>query len=158
MKAISLYLAIIGVCALYMGCQPRIDHEQEQKVLLETDKAFSRHSRDSGAAEAFNHYLADDALQLPASRQPLSGREAIYRELKASEGSYVLQWEPKHADVSLNGDMGYTWGTFTVTIQDSLGKSNQRFGKYVNVWKKQADGSWKVVVDIGNQNPSPSSQ
>jgi ketosteroid isomerase-like protein len=30
-------------------------------------------------------------------------------------------------------------------------------GKYLNVWKKQPDGSWKVLVDIGNEDPVPDS-
>jgi len=150
-----VFVIIIVASAVMCGCQSRIDTVQEQKRLLETDKAFAQYSVDSGVAEAFNHFLADDAIQFSAGAPPMFGRETIYQNMKPTERSYVLQWEPKKAEVSQSGDVGYTWGMFTVSSQDSLGKSQKRFGKYVSVWKKHTDGTWKVALDIGNQNPDP---
>jgi ketosteroid isomerase-like protein len=52
--------------------------------------------------------------------------------------------------VAESGDMGWTWEKYQVVVDAETVSS----GKYVNVWKKQADGSWKVRVDIGNQKPA----
>ena len=49
--------------------------------------------------------------------------------------------------------MGWTWGKYIMTSTDSEGNPVTRKGKYLNVWKKQNDGLWKVVVDIGNVEP-----
>ncbi len=66
-----------------------------------------------------------------------------------------MAWEPQKGEVAQSGDLGYTWGKYTVETKDKDGKPVKSHGKYLNVWKKQANGSWKVVVDIGNKSPSP---
>jgi ketosteroid isomerase-like protein len=134
-----------------IGCQTSIDVERENARLLQTDIEFSKKSVEVGASQAFNMYVADSAIQLPAGGEPVMGRESISSGM---EGHYVLQWEPKKAEVSASGDLGYTWGTYTLTTEDEKGQK-KRYGKYLDVWKKQNDGSWKVLIDIGNQSPEP---
>jgi ketosteroid isomerase-like protein len=127
--------------------------EKENERLLQTDIEFSKKSVELGAAEAFRLYLADSALELPAGGEPVMGRDSIYSEMKG--GHYVLQWEPRKAEVSTSGDLGYTWGTYALTTEDAAGQTKTSYGKYLDVWKKQSDGSWKVLIDIGNQSPEP---
>jgi ketosteroid isomerase-like protein len=66
-----------------------------------------------------------------------------------------LTWQPTRADVSRSGDLGYTVGSFERKSSDPQGNPAVRRGKYVTIWKKQADGNWKVVVDIGNLDQPP---
>jgi ketosteroid isomerase-like protein len=136
-----------------VGCQTKIDVEKENAQLLQTDIEFSKKSVEVGAAEAFKLYLADSAIELPAGGEPVMGGDSIYSEMKG--GHYVLQWEPRKAEVSTSGDLGYTWGTYTLTTEDKAGQKKTSYGKYLDVWKKQSDGSWKVLIDIGNQSPAP---
>ncbi len=67
----------------------------------------------------------------------------------------ILQWEPVDGQVAASGDLGYTWGRYVATAKDKQGNETEFHGKYVSIWKKQKDGSWKWIVDIGNDNPSP---
>jgi ketosteroid isomerase-like protein len=136
-----------------VGCQTKIDVEKENAQLLQTDIEFSKKSVEVGAAEAFKLYLADSAIELPAGGEPVMGGDSIFSEMKG--GHYVLQWEPRKAEVSTSGDLGYTWGTYTLTTEDKAGQKKTSYGKYLDVWKKQSDGSWKVLIDIGNQSPAP---
>lgn len=53
--------------------------------------------------------------------------------------------------------MGYSTGTYEMTMNDDAGKPIKVQGKYVTVWKKQADGSFKVVADVFNPNGPPAS-
>jgi ketosteroid isomerase-like protein len=138
--------------SIAIGCQTSIDVERENARLLQTDIEFSKKSVEVGAAEAFNMYLADSAIQLPAGGGPVMGRQSISSGM---QGNYALQWEPKKAEVSASGDLGYTWGTYTVTTEDQNGQKKTSYGKYLDVWKKQNDGSWRVLIDIGNQSPEP---
>jgi ketosteroid isomerase-like protein len=64
------------------------------------------------------------------------------------ENAYTMKWEPVGGDVAKSGEMGYTYGTFkiTPTIIDTV-----VYGTYVSVWKKQANGSWKLMLDSGNE-------
>ncbi len=138
------------------GCErERVDRTEERMKLLEADRAFSRMSVDSGSAKAFWNYLAEDATQFPVGEHPITGKDSIYRALMGSAQTYTLQWEPQASDVAMMGDLGYTWGVYSLQFRDSLGHPQSRYGKYVDVWKKQTDGSWKVLLDIGNSSPAP---
>lgn len=53
------------------------------------------------------------------------------------------------------GDLGYTLGTWRSTRYTAEGRGQVITGKYVTIWRKQADGSWKVVFDGGNPDTSP---
>ena len=151
--AIALCTILILVL-IPSGCEKKIDTGQEQQKLFETEVAFAKMSVDSGAPQAFREFFADEATSLPARAEPVRGRQAIYEHMKEGGTDYVLNWEPKESEVASSGDLGYTWGTSTVTYQEN-GLKKRIHGKYTSVWRKQPDGSWKVIVDIGNQNPVP---
>lgn len=156
MKIIHRLIAGIFLMLLTLACQIRVDVNQERENLLQTDREFARKSIEAGAAEAFNIYLTEDALQLPAGRNPRSGRENIYQSMKEAGDGYTLNWQPEDGEVSSSGDLAYTWGFYTLSWEDSAGTQTSH-GKYLNVWKK-LDGQWKVLVDMGNSNPAPESE
>ena len=58
-----------------------------------------------------------------------------------------LDWKPDFVDVALSGDLGYTYGKYTYTTTDSIGKSKVIEGVFHTVWKRQTDGKWKYVWD-----------
>jgi ketosteroid isomerase-like protein len=85
------------------------------------------------------------------------GKEAISKLLT---GYFALpglkvSWHVDRADVARSGDLGYTSGAYEMTFNDPAGKTVSDKGKYVTVWKKQKDGSWKVLLDIGNTDLPP---
>jgi ketosteroid isomerase-like protein len=156
-KSIWRIIAILLLSLTWIltaGCSSKIDLEKEKNNLLNTDIEFSRTSVEKGAAEAFYLYLADDAVQLPAGLPPIVGREKI-RESMSGSSKAVLKWEPARAEVAKSGDLGYTWGNYELSWQGEEGKTEKLYGKYLNIWKKQPDGTWKAIVDIGNQAPPP---
>jgi ketosteroid isomerase-like protein len=138
---------------LLSSCGSKIDLGKEKESLLKTDIEFSKTSVEKGAAEAFYLYLADDAVQLPAGLPPIVGRKAI-RERMTGSSKAILKWEPAKAEVAKSGDLGYTWGSYELSWQGEDEKTEKLYGKYLNIWKKQPDGTWKAIVDIGNQAPS----
>ena len=151
MKYFFTFLLLVFVSA----CNKTIDTQKEGEILIQTDREFALLSLESGAAEAFNQYLTDNALQLPATRNPIQGRDNIYDNMKGNQDKYTLDWSPQYAEVSNSGELGYTWGTYTLTFTSETGEEQKSYGKYLNVWKKQMDGSWKVAVDMGNESPGP---
>jgi ketosteroid isomerase-like protein len=66
-----------------------------------------------------------------------------------------LIWTPVGADISGSGDLGYTYGSYEFHSKDKDGKPSVEYGKYTSIWKLQKDGSWKVVLDMGNASPAP---
>ena len=91
------------------------------------------------------------------------GKEAIRKmvaDLFAMPG-FAVKWQPTKVDVSRSGDFGYSLGTYEMSINDPKGTPMVDRGKYATVWKKQADGSWKVAVDMFNSDlpvPQPPSK
>lgn len=116
------------------------------KELLKTDKEFSNLSVKKGASFAFSQYLTESAIMLPQNKKPIFGVKAIYDSMKKSESGDILCWEPKGGKIARSEDLGYTWGIYTLTLSNG----NIIKGKYLNIWIRQKDDSWKVEVDMGN--------
>lgn len=117
--------------------------------LLQADQAFAQLSADSGAVVAFDTYLADNAVQMPNGAAPIDGRENIVAAMSAGP-AIVLLWEPKRAEIAMSGELGWTWGVYEARFKDAEGQDVTSAGKYLNIWRLQEDGTWKVIVDMGN--------
>lgn len=104
--------------------------------------------------EGFVSFVADEGSLLPPNVPIQAGKEAIRKwasELMASPG-FAVSWQPTKVEVSRGGDLGYTLGTYELTVNDPKGKPVTDRGKYVTTWKKQPGGSWKVVADVFNSD------
>jgi ketosteroid isomerase-like protein len=104
-------------------------------------------------------FIAEDG-EMIRSAGTITGRAAI-REAMAkafADTAFSLTWEPLQADVGAAGDLGYTNGRYEARVRDATGNPVVRTGRYLTVWKRQPDGSWKVVRDIGVQGPPPAGQ
>jgi len=131
---------------------PAIDLESERAALMAVDKGWSESIHDTAA---FLTFVADGAHFMPYGA-PLAQGEAIgttWDGLTSLPG-FGLEWQATNAEVAASGDLGYTIGTFRLTT-DQDGTSMLTVGKYVTIWHKQADGSWKVQVDSFNTDGPP---
>jgi ketosteroid isomerase-like protein len=142
---LTLVLMTIG----FMACGSGIDPVGERQKLLDTDIEFSKASKEVGAAEAFFRFMTEEGKMLPASGPPVVGRATIRERM--SDGDYTIDWEPAEAEVAASGDLGYTWGNYITTINSPSGEVTKITGRYLNIWKKQPDGSWRVAIDMGNK-------
>jgi ketosteroid isomerase-like protein len=134
---------------------PRVSADtlaREREALLRADREFSTMSVEKGAVAAFAHFFAEDAVALPASAPPLHGRDAIVKAMSAGPPESLV-WSPLDSGVSAAGDLGYTFGTYESRERGADGKPRVAAGKYTSIWRKQRDGTWKIVLDIGNQTP-----
>ncbi len=149
-------ISLFGFCSLLAaaGCSGPVDLAAETEALLATDKAASAASVERGAAHAFYLHAEEGALLLPDGGLPVLGRESI-RVAMSSLDDYELSWQPQEAVVSKSGDLGYTWGYYTLTSKGDQSTITPAQGKYLTVWKKQENGKWKVVVDMNNGDAEP---
>lgn len=91
----------------------------------------------------------------------VSGKAEVRKALSGlmSAPGFQLTWTATRAEVSRAGDLGYTVGNYTLTTSNAAGNPASERGKYLTVWKKQGDGSWKVFDDSGSPDaPAPMSQ
>ena len=150
---LQLMISILLSLFIFEYSSAQADVKPEWKKLLDTDFEFARTSVKKGPSAAFYLYLADNAMQLPEGSLPIYGRTAIYETMKGDH--YDLLWTPVKAEVANSGELGWTWGKFVVTVRQADGSTTTGYGKYLNIWRKQPDGKWKVIVDMGNKSPSP---
>jgi ketosteroid isomerase-like protein len=123
--------------------------------LLKIDQEFSSYSKANGVVKAFEKYLSEDATLLPNNSNAIIGKQNILEFLSAG-GNYEMTWTPEFAAISESNDFGYTWGNWTMTVQNEKGEATStEKGKYSDCWIKE-DIEWKVLVDMSNMNPSVS--
>jgi ketosteroid isomerase-like protein len=128
---------------------------KDKAELLRTDSEFSDAAQKIGIAAAFEKYADADAVMLPANENPVTGADGIRKQFADLRPGTTLTWKPNKAEAAASGDLGYTLGTYVLRSKDKDGAPITRYGKYCSVWKKQPDGNWKWVVDVGTPSPAP---
>ena len=124
------------------------------KVLLfDLEARFAKDTKERGGA-GFASWFAEDGVALGNGQPPVIGRVAIEKSANWAPQSYQLIWAPTDAQMGPSGDMGYTWGHFEGRSKDANGNPVLTSGRYMTIWRKQADGSWKVVLDAGANEPA----
>ncbi|HUX44276.1 MAG TPA: nuclear transport factor 2 family protein [Terracidiphilus sp.] len=121
--------------------------------LFGLEARFAKDVAELGGA-AFAKWSADDAVLLGNGKAPVVGKVAIARAAAWSPKDYQLTWTPTDAVMSPVGDMGYTWGHYEGHSKDASGNPVTTSGRYITVWRKQADGTWKLVLDAGANEPA----
>ena len=109
---------------------------------------------ESKQLDAMVAYYSDDAIVLPPNEPVAKGKDAVKAALGPmfSAPGFSLTWKATDAGAAKSGEMGYTVGTYDMTMNDAKGNPMPDHGKYVTIWKKQADGSWKAAVDAFNSD------
>jgi ketosteroid isomerase-like protein len=122
------------------------DPDKLRQLEAEFMKAAAEHG-----SQGYLSYYADDAVELPNGAPIIQGKMNIAKGMGfLDQKDNHLTWAPVGADMAASGDLGYTYGTFEFCSKDKDGKPVVERGKYTSIWKKQKDGSWKVVLDMGN--------
>lgn len=149
----GVLLFVIGFALAATSLAQRSQDAAE--VLKQADVDFAKATAEKGI-EGWVSYFAEDGMQVTPEGN-IRGHAAIreYMGPAFANPDFALAWKPTAADISQSGDLGYTTGTYESHGKDAQGKAVVRTGRYVTIWKKQPDGKWRVVVDIGNPDAPP---
>ncbi len=101
-------------------------------------------------AERVASFYAEEAIAYPPNEPVAVGKAAAKKVWAAyfSDPTFTISWKTAHAEVT--GDLGYTAGPYEASFKGPDGKTVNEKGKYLCVWKKQNDGTWKAVHDMWN--------
>ena len=140
-----------------VSCTPApaaVDTGAAQDALREADAAYSR-AGNSKDLEAFVAHYAPEAVGYPPNEPTVTGLDGIRGWIgKALQDSaFAVTFQPVSLEVSSDGTMGYTVNTADLRATGPDGKPMDARIRDVHMWRKQADGSWKVVIDIWNFAP-----
>src|SRR5579862_4000262 len=121
--------------------------------LFDLEAKFAKATAEGGG-KAFSTWFAEDGVSLGNAQAPVHGREAIAKQATWLAKDYQLLWTPTDAVMSPAGDMGYTWGHYEGHSRDADGNSKVTTGRYLTIWRKEPDGSWKVLLDASSEEPA----
>lgn len=138
-----LSLVVVGVLA--SSCAPTVNVEQEKAALLARDADWSKVS---GDVDKFTAFFAPEGTFAMAGAPELKGPKAIKDALgpMTKAPGFKVTWKAEGADVG--GDVGYTHGTYEMTMNNAGGQPSVEKGSYVTAWKK-INGTWMVTHDMG---------
>lgn len=117
--------------------------------LLEADRAFAARAQEVGPAAAFADFMAADGKLLGAAEEPVAGTEAIAALMGSLPENAEISWTPLEAMVSDSGEFGVTWGEYRLAAPGENGALVEETGRYLTVWRKDEQGRWRGVLDIG---------
>ncbi len=151
-KRILLFFCFLLISISFLSsCKPKPAIVKEVTVdsIIDADIAFSDMSKEKGMKNAFIEFIDNEGLLLRPDHLPIKGADAIDFLSQVDDTAYILKWVPEGAQIAKGGDMGFTYGIYTLEGADTVFK-----GTYVNIWKKQEDGKWKFVMNSINQGIS----
>jgi len=135
---------VVGACARASG------PVGDPAVLLDADSAFDAEVAVGGSAAWVAWFAADGALIRPGAGE-IRGLDALRDAVRSlDEPGTALRWSPTRADIAASGDLGWTTGRYVATSTAPDGTVTRGEGHYVSIWRRQPDGAWKVVMDLGN--------
>ncbi|MGB8490934.1 MAG: nuclear transport factor 2 family protein [Bacteroidales bacterium] len=144
MKKAPLLLLLIF---LLVSCRQKVNTDAAKNEILETEKAFEKMASKEGLAKAFYYFADENAVILRGNDSLIKGKENIknYYARNANPNA-ELSWTPDFIEVSECGTLGYTYGKYLFSVQDTSGKRIEHKGMFHTVWKKQ-DNQWRYVWD-----------
>jgi len=104
-------------------------------------------------AEAASFYT-DDVVGMAVDAPMVQGKGNMQKYFETMmKDKPEISWKPVKVEVARSGDLAYSWGSGKVSVKDKKGKVAETTIKYASVWKKQADGGWKIAVDTMIPDP-----
>jgi ketosteroid isomerase-like protein len=162
MSRSSLYHTRLGtfvlaffLLSLSIGCQSQAtsDTRAEEVALRKLDDEWSKAAGARDVEKTISYY-SGDAVVMPPNIPTLTGKEPIRALWKSmlDSPSFSGGWKVTKVEVARSAELAYVSGSYEFNEKDDSGKPITDKGKYLEVWKKQADGSWKCVADMFNSD------
>ena len=155
MKRASVPLAVLA-CAAFLACHAgvggHLSEADKDKIRKVVDEGMRTVNPPTSDVEAYvKLYYAEDARALPPNHATVTGREAIGTFLRSAGTFQAVHFTI--LAVEGRNDLAYVHGGYQLSVTppgaaEAVGDT----GKYVEIWKKQRDGTWKVVLDIFNSD------
>ena len=134
---VALACSAAGITALNQD-QARVG--RRYRSLVDTERRFAATSVELGSATAFQAFLEREAVIFRPG--PVNGWEAVAQQ---PDDGTTLEWAPARAELSQAGDLGLTVGAW----RRSAPSGDRTYGRYVTLWRRTIEGSWRVTADIG---------
>jgi ketosteroid isomerase-like protein len=150
----------LGACAPAPPPAPAADTRAQDEAAIREAEGAASAAAGASDVEKLGAFYTDDTTLMPPNAAIISGRDQAKKFFTAmmTPDDFSLNWKPAKIEIARSGDIAYSIGTYHLMFTAADGNMIMDDGKYASVWKKQADGSWKMAVDIFNSStplPAP---
>ncbi|HEX9615621.1 MAG TPA: DUF4440 domain-containing protein [Bacteroidota bacterium] len=154
MKHTLIFSAVAVIGALLVSCAPPRPDVAAIKAAIEDYNKVLSEAMVANDTDTMMSYYADGAISMPANGPMLRGKEEIkaYSDKMHESGMKVTLAKFTTVEVDAEGNTAYEIGTYEMSGGVGTDVKFDDTGKYMSIWKKQADGSWKVYAEIWNSS------
>jgi ketosteroid isomerase-like protein len=146
----DMKLILLGLICVVVT-QANVKAQTPLQDMVKTEQAFSKMAEEKNTRDAFLAFIADDGLLFRPGA--VNGKKWLLEHpAQASDKRPLLAWQPSFAGMAASGDLGFTTGPWELK-SDIKDEKPAGYGHFMTIWKKQPDGSWKFVVDLGISHP-----
>ncbi len=152
----------VGVITLasvsVLAWTPRPSGDDALRKTIDAYNAASRETMLTGHSGAAMQYYEEDVLEMSPNAPSLKGKKAIleFQQSMFQKGMRFNAVEFTTQEVESDGSVGYEIGAYTMTITMPPMGEMKDHGKYISLWRKQADGSWKLHAEMWSSDmPMP---
>ena len=131
------------------------DREKLKAEVAAMEDAFCAMAKEKGLNAAFSHFAAPDVAFIDTDPRKFRGPAAVQERMGPDQPGVSLTWSASFTDVSDDGTLGYNYGRYESRRPGKDGKESVRTGWFLTIWKRQADGSWRYVMDNGAPDRPP---
>jgi ketosteroid isomerase-like protein len=117
------------------------------RKMADTERAFAKRAQEVTVREAFIEFFADESVGFEP--EPTPARESLRKQTRPQPAGFQLLWEPRVGDIAASEDLGYLTGPSETIVPGQP----PRYGNYFSVWKRQPDGEYRVILDVGGGTP-----
>jgi ketosteroid isomerase-like protein len=135
-------LVLLFLLSISTACQTGATSATDEAALRKLDDEWSKAIGARDVEKTISYYTDD------AGKEPI---RSLWKSMLDSP-SFTGGWKATKVEVARSGDLAYVSGNYEFTEKDDSGKPITDKGKYLEVWRKQADGSWKCVADMFNSD------
>lgn len=163
MKGVTTLSALAAVALSLSACNPAPPaappdtHDADVKAISDAEAQASQ-AWAAKDPEKIMALYADDVVLMTPGAEAVHGKDALRTSMKGmlADPAISLTFQASKVDVAKSGDLGYTMGSYKLTMTDpATHKPMNDHGSYVTTFRKQADGSWKAEADIATSEVPP---
>ena len=162
LPALSLAIVIASAC-IAAACssgtkaapEAAVDLAAEKEALLKRDNEWHAAVAEKKDIAKITSFFASDGIMIGSGQSTAAGGVALTQAVEAlvTGPDFQDEWKWDRVELSPDGKLAYLVGNTTITIANADGQPVTNHARLLNVWRKDADGIWRCVVDMWVDEP-----